>query len=226
TNEDGLISNNCQSITPGKSNQIWVGTTKGISIVNYQYRDNSLNFSIQNLSTKDGLTHNGINEMLYRNDTVFAATTDGISVIPANTTISDYNMPVYVTQLMVNQRDTIISNKYELESRQKNIFIRFAAIELDGHFKNFQYTLNDNDNWISLKENILNLQLTHGNHILKVRAVDVNGRVSKKVLQLEFNIRVPFWETLWFWLLTGVLIQIILIYFIGRYQKKRKEEKL
>lgn len=226
TNEDGLISNNCQSITPGRPDQIWVGTTKGISIVNYQYKDNSLKFSIQNLSTKDGLSHNGINEMLYRNDTVFAATTDGISVIPASITIPEYNIPVYATEVMINQRDTIITAKYNLEPDQKNIFIRFAAIELNGHFKNFQYTLDDNDNWISLKENVLNLQLTRGNHTLQVRAVDVNGRVSKNVLKIEFNIRVPFWETLWFWLLTGILIQIILIYFIGRYQKKRKEEKL
>ena len=226
TMDEGLISNSCLSVTPGRLNQIWVGTTKGISIVNYKYKNEKISFSIQNLSTKDGLTNNGINEMLYRNDTVYAATTDGISVIPANITIPDYNIPVYVTQMMVNQRDTLIAAKYALEPNQRNIFIRFAAIELDGHFKNFQYTLNDNDNWISLKENILNLQLTHGNHILKVRAVDVNGRIGKEILKIEFDIRIPFWETLWFWLLTGILVQIILFYIIHRHLKKRREEKL
>jgi ligand-binding sensor domain-containing protein/two-component sensor histidine kinase len=226
TVEEGLISNFCLSVAPGKTNQIWVGTSKGISVVNYKHSDKKIKISIQNLSTKDGLTSNGINEMFYRNDTVYAATADGISVISADITIPEYNIPVYATQVMVNQRDTIIAAKYALEPDQKNIFIRFAAIELDGHFKNLQYTLDDNDDWISLKENILNLQLTHGNHTLQVRAVDVNGRVSKKILKLEFNIRVPFWETIWFWLITGILIQIMMIYFINRYQKKRKEEKL
>ncbi|MFA7686675.1 MAG: histidine kinase, partial [Moheibacter sp.] len=67
---------------------------------------------------------------------------------------------------------------------------------------------------------------THGNHILKVRAVDVNGRIGKEILKIEFDIRIPFWETLWFWLLTGILVQIILFYIIHRHLKKRREEKL
>jgi signal transduction histidine kinase len=222
----GINVNSARSITAAKPGQIWVGSAAGISIITYTLKNNKADNSIQHLSVNDGLSSNVINEMLYHNDSVFAATADGISVIPANISIPIFSIPVHLSRISINQRDTIVSSKYDLNSNQQNILVSFAAIELSGHFKNLQYTLDKNGDWVNLNENTLNLQLTHGSHLLKVRAVDVNGNISDKILSVEFNIATPFWKTVWFWLVIAIVLQSLIIFMVNRWLKKRRKTKL
>jgi ligand-binding sensor domain-containing protein len=222
----GINSNSARSITAAKPGQVWVGSSAGISIINYKLHNNTLTHNIQHLSVNDGLTNNVVNEMVYQNDSIYAATADGISVIPAKISIPVFSIPVYLVSVSINQRDTVISNKYDLKSYQQNILVSFAGIELSGHFKNLQYTLDKNKDWVELNENTLNLQLNHGSHILQVRAVDVNGNISDKILSVEFNIATPYWKTLWFWIVIAVVLQSLIIYLVSRWLKKRRQTKL
>ena len=226
TTNDGIINNSCRSITTVKQNEVWLGTTQGISKIKYQIINSKINTSVQNISVNDGLTNNEINEMLYHNDTIYATTADGVSVVPANISIPEFNIPVQLINISINQRDTIIASKYDLDYNQQNISLGFSAIELSGHFKNLQYTIDNNKNWIFLSENTLNLQLNSGQHILQVRAIDVNGNISNKVCSIQFNIATPFWKATWFWLLVVIGLQFISMYLVSRWQKKRKEIKL
>jgi signal transduction histidine kinase len=172
-----------------------------------------------------GLTSNEINEMYFSNDTMFIATSNGISVIPVNLSVPSFNIPVRITAITINQRDTIIGNTYKLGSEQQNIQVQFAGIEIDGHFKHLEYTLN-NKTWLYLSGRILTLQLNSGTHILQVRAVDVHGHISNKVLTIRFEIATPFWKTIWFWLFIAIAFQALVLYFIHRWQKERKEIRL
>lgn len=225
TTSDGIINNACRSITAGKPGQVWLGTAQGISIVNYKSGQKH-SFVIHNLSVNDGLTSNAVNEMLLHNDTIYAATSNGISVIPANIAIPKFNIPVQLIHININQRDTILAGDYTLRHDQQNIQMQFAGIEINGHFKNLQYTLNKNKNWINLDENTLTLQLSSGRHVVQVRAVDVNGNISNKILTIKFDIATPFWKAIWFWVCAAAVTQIVIIYLINRHQKKRKEAKL
>lgn len=222
----GIISNFSSCLTAGKKQQVWLGTHKGISIINYNATNNQFQYKIQNITEKDGITNNVINDLLFYNDTVYAATDKGVSVISANISIPNYNIPVFVTQIKINQRDTIITHEYELTKNQQNIFLQFAAIELNGHFKNLLYSLDDSKTWITLSENVLTLNLNHGEHMLKVKAVDVNGNISNRVLTLRFNIATPFWKSIWFWIIVAVLFQAMAFFAVSRRHKKRKEIKL
>ncbi len=226
TTKDGINNNSFRSLLATKSGQVWLGTEMGISIIQYSLQHNKVTTSIQNISVNDGLTSNEINEMVYQNDTVYAATSEGISVIPSSIFIPAFNIPVQIINVSINQRDTIISTKYDLAYNQQNIFIRFAGIELSGHFKNLQYTLGENKNWINLRENTLSLQLNNGHHVVQVRAVDVNGNISNKILSIYFNIATPFWKALWFWLIIALTVQVVTIYLLNQQKKKKKEAKL
>jgi LytS/YehU family sensor histidine kinase len=104
--------------------------------------------------------------------------------------------------------------------------MRFAGIELNGHFKNLQYTLDRNKSWTDLDENTLALELESGNHIVKVRAVDVNGNISNKILSIQFNIATPYWRSVWFWLLIAAGVQLVIVFVVNRRQKRRREAKL
>ncbi len=223
---DGIINNATRSITAGGTGQVWLGTVGGISVIAYHLTANKVRYDIQNLSVNDGLTDNMINEMDYQKDTIYAATGNGISIIPANISIPKFNIPVQLTGLSINQRDTLLSPAYSLNYDQRNVQLQFAAIELSGHFKKLQYTLDKNKNWINLNENTLTIELNSGNHTVQVRAVDVNGNISDKILTLKFDIATPFWKSVWFWLVAAVTAQFIIINLINRWQKKQKEDKL
>ena len=225
TTKDGIVSDACRVITAGKTGEVWLATGQGISGISYQLKNNKLAVSIQNLSMIDGLCSNEVNEMQYYKDTLFAATANGIAIIPNTIHIPTFNIPVYLVSASINQVNTTIATTYHLSYRQKSIQLKFAGVELGGHFKKFEYSLDD-DTWTSLLENILVLELNSGKHVLKVRAVDVSGNTSNKVLSLTFNIATPFWKTLWFWIVFAVLFQIIIIYYVNQWQKKRKSAKL
>ncbi len=226
TGADGIIDDVTRSIATGRQGQVWVGTWKGISVINYKLSGNKIRYTVQNISVNDGLTSNIINEMVYHNDTMYAATSDGISVIPADISISKFSIPVQLIRMSVNQQDTVIAKRYILGYNQRDIQMQFAGIELSGHFKNVQYTLDKKSNWINLDQNVLALQLTSGVHYVQVRAVDVNGNISDKILTVEFKIATPFWRAVWFWLSAGIAVQLITIYIVVMWLKKKRETKL
>lgn len=224
--KNGIISNSILSISAAQAGKVWIGTGQGISLLTYKLVADDVIYSIQNLSVIDGLTNNSMNEMLYQNDSIYAATGNGISVIPANISIPTFNIPVALIRISVNQRDTALSAYYKLRYDQQNIQMQFAGIELSGHFKNLQYSLDENGKWTNLDENTLTVQLNSGNHIVQVRAVDVNGNISDKILKIGFDIATPFWNAIWFWAAIAIILQSIVIYLINLRQKKRKEAKL
>ncbi|HVW97864.1 MAG TPA: histidine kinase [Mucilaginibacter sp.] len=222
---NGIVNNACRSITNGRPGQIWVGTTQGISIINYRFTGGDLQYSIRNLSVNDGLTNNIINEMDFVRDTIYAATSNGISIIPAGYTAPKFDIPVKLISISINQRDTMLASSYKLNTDQQNIQMQFFGIELDGHLKNLQYSL-DNERWIVLRENTLAVELSQEHHFLRVRAVDVNGNVSGKICAISFDIATPFWKTVWFWIVFAALTQILVIYLVNRRQKRKKELRI
>lgn len=215
-----------RSIISAGLGQVWQGSSAGISIVNYQLHNNSLTYKIQHISVTDGLASNVVNEMLYKNDTVYAATANGISILPANISIPVFSIPVLLIHAAINQRDTLLTGNYDLKYDQQNILLQFAGIELNGHFKNLQYNLDKNTNWNDLSENTLNIQLNYGRHIVQVRAVDINGNISNKILTIYITIATPFWKAVWFWVVIVLVIQLLIGYFVMHQYKKRKEIKL
>ncbi len=226
TAAQGLLSNSLRSIAVGKPGQIWLGTAQGISVIRYTINHASLQYSIQNINISDGLTSNEINEMVYDKDTMYVATGNGISVIPANLVVKKVDIPVRLIRMNINERDTFITSNYNLNYTAQNIQMQFAAIELNGYFKNLQYRIGKNQEWLDISGNTLTLRLTSGNHLLQIRAVDINGYTSKQVTTIRFDIATPFWKAIWFWTVFAVLFQIIAFIVVSRWLKKRKDQKL
>jgi two-component sensor histidine kinase len=223
--KENLGSNSSRSIVAAGPGKIWVGTQEGINTIDYQL-SSTLKYTMQHMSANDGLTNNAVNEMLYDKDTVYAATADGITMIPSNTPMARFNILVELTGVSINQKDTILTTYYKLGYDQKNIQMQFAGIELNGHFKKLQYRLDKNEHWIDLQDNTITVILNNGLHNVNVRAVDVNGNVSDRLLNIQFDIATPFWKAISFWVIFGIAIQVITVYFIIWWYKKKKETKL
>ncbi len=209
-----------------KIGQLWAATPNGINILNYKLTGNKISMYTRNLTVNDGLASNDVQEMLHEDGFVYATTTDGISVIPENFIVPKYNIPTFLVRMSVNQKDTILAKHYDLKYTEKSIQMQFSGADLGGHFKQLQYTVNKNVNWINLDENTLSIQLNSGEHTLQVRAVDVSGNVSTQILTLTFKVATPFWKNVWFWAAMAIIFQAAIFFIVNKRQKRRKELKL
>jgi ligand-binding sensor domain-containing protein len=223
TERDGLNSNNTTAIVNGKENEIWLGTNIGVCRIQWNANKEPLPFSIRNFSMIDGLSSKIANQLYYKNKQLFVATEKGVCVIPDHVPVP--SIPVELVGVQINQRDTLLATDYALNANQKNIRLQFSGIDLKGYFKHVDYSLDLGKTWINLDGNILTLELDHGEHILMVRAVDVNKNIGKSLLTLRFDIATPYWKTWWFWILVTVLIQLVIAYAFYRRHQKREREK-
>lgn len=88
-----------------------------------------------------------LTRLTYYKDSMYAATSDGISIIPTNISIPKRDIPVLLQEIAINQRDTIITNRYQLKDHQKNIQLKFASVDLTGHSHHFEYKLDKAKYW-------------------------------------------------------------------------------
>ena len=193
----GMSSDNVKCLLGGKPGELWVGTNDGISIIRYQKKDRQP--ACENISVCDGLSSNIINEMLLGNDSVFCATANGVCVLPVSISLPVYDIPVRLTRIMINNRDTIIDSAYQLRYYENSLQLHFAGIEPGGHFDYFQYKV-DEGAWNNLEGNFLDLQLNSGKHTIGVRAVNMNGQYSSKALLLHFKVAIVFWKSPLLWI--------------------------
>jgi signal transduction histidine kinase/ligand-binding sensor domain-containing protein len=211
-------------------NKIWIGSKKGISILAYNINRNQIHYKISNISKTDGLSSNTVNDLIVKNDTVYAATENGISIIPAAYQNPKFEISPELTDVKINQESKPIAKNYTLESNQNNITLQFAGIELSGHFKAIQYAVNSKNGWSNLDGNTLNIQLNSGNHTIFIRAVDINNQISRQTLKLVFFIKTPFYRALWFWTTIAIIITAATFWWFNqmRLQKQKTifEQKL
>lgn len=210
-NEKGLPENiSCMLI---HNNTLWIASKSGIYILNYTLKSNKLQFTLHKLSKSDGLNADVINDLAFHNDTIYAATTNGISAIPSSIQFEHHEINPTVVSLSVNNKKMPISDQYFLKKEEKNIIIELAGVELSGHFKNFQYSLNESNDWVDLQGTTLNLSLKGGENNLYIRAKDVNNNISRTIKHLKFDLSIPFYNSIWFlgllvFALTGIVFWI------------------
>jgi len=220
--EEGLPENITNMIAV--QNKIWIASKSGIYIINFKEEKNKLDYTINKLSKSDGLTSNVVNELAFYNDTIYAATDNGISIIPSKIQFSKFEISPTIISITVNSQKVAIAKSYDLKNDEKNISIQLSGVELSGHFKNLQYSLNDKNNWIDLDGNTINLSLKGGDNNLFIRAIDVNNNISAKTIELKFFIAIPFFKKLWFWILLISFMMALLFWWFNH--RKFEQQKI
>jgi hypothetical protein len=204
--------------------QIGIGSELGFSILDYSA--SIQNPQIVNLTNNDGISSNIINKILFNKDTFYLATNKGISIVPAKVKSVNYNIPVYLIDLYINDKRYPINSTYKLAKNQNSIRLQLGGVELQGHFKQFEYSVDEGNQWTAIKGNMLNLELESGTHKLLIRALDINNNKCTKPLILFFDIAIPYWKAWWFLLLSGILIVVTSLYAYQRYTKRKHKQKI
>jgi signal transduction histidine kinase len=201
-------------------NNIWVGGQSGIWVIEPSFQA-KFRFKVFKLLNDTGLPSNIVNDMSASKDSVYCATGNGIAILSKNIKLQNYQIKPVLTSVKFLDQELGVRSTYMLENDQKYIVLEFAGIDLGGHFNGLEYAFNDDTNWHKMPSNFLNLKLNNGKQTLKIRTLDINNNLSTEQLSLVFTVNTPFYNSLLFWLLVGILISG-LIFAVYNRQKQRK----
>jgi ligand-binding sensor domain-containing protein/competence protein ComGC len=228
TKPSGLISNVCTSLTIDDHNNIWVGTTSGISQLSYLNEKEG--WKIKNFTKKNGFNSNEITKLFADKDTLWVGTMSGLS----HAVISEITAPeplcaVYIDSIKMNNKN-IGADKKSFSYDENNFKFETAALTFVDQGRHlFRHRLIGLDTtWVETKTNELSFnRLPSGDFQFEVQAANTD-KVWSHSATYKFTIHKPFWFTYWFILLEVILV-IVIIYLIillavKRITRKEKEK--
>jgi ligand-binding sensor domain-containing protein/anti-sigma regulatory factor (Ser/Thr protein kinase) len=221
---DIIPGNVCKSLYSNKPGEIWLGTNKGLNKIQYNF--SNLKFDVYNtfFGLSDGLIGEQVNDITIYRDTVYTATTSGISYFPANILLPVSNITTFITRVLIQGRDTLVLKEYTLPYDKNNISIYFSGADLTGYYPLFEYRTNEG-NWIKTDKNNIELSLAPGRYNIQIRGLKRDGTASSQTETIAVYVKTPFWKNGFFW--TIVVLALFIIIFLtleNRNRQKRKAE--
>ncbi len=221
---DIIPGNVCKSLYSNMPNVIWLGTNKGLNKIQYQYSNGNFSFYNTFFGLSDGLIGEQVNDITIFNDTVYVATTGGISYLPANLHLPVSDITTFVTRVSIQGIDTLVQKEYTLPYDRNEISIYFSGADLTGYYPLFEYRLNEG-NWLRTDKNNIELSLSPGRYDIQIRGLKRDGTASSKTETISFYIKTPYWKSGIFWAVVVLGFFIIsLLILDNRNKQKRKAE--
>ena len=224
--EQGLSSDICNDMISGGSN-LWIATNRGMSII--RGIDFELGkYEINVYNTLDGLITNEIKAIAKNDSLIYLGTALGLMELNESELRKNTIPPnVDITNVIINERDTLVRNNYKLASDQNNIRIHFVGLSFNNQGNLlYEYQLEGVDeDWIkttALETHYSNL--SPGRYTFRVKASGQRNLEGSEQQVLQFQIRPAFNQTIWFkWLLGlgGIGGLLIIAYtFYSNFQRK------
>ncbi|MEQ8474105.1 MAG: two-component regulator propeller domain-containing protein [Marinoscillum sp.] len=243
--EDGLASNIVYSILEDDRQNLWLGTTNGLS------KFNTENGTIRNYNTYNNIQGDLFNmgSCLRGSDgTLFFGGINGFNEInPAkidvyktepNIEITDFrifNRSVKVDEVIngriVLKKSLELTSQLDLNYKDKTISLEFAAIDYTNpQMIRYKYKLEGFDEQWSYvnagKRFATYTNLPSGQYRFIVMATGSDGHWSKNTRSLVIKVAPPFWDTIWFrFLIFMALALLFIIWYRSRMLKLKNQFK-
>jgi len=129
-------------------NQVWAGTNRGVVGVKYNSKDGTTcDYTIRNYSQAHGLASDEVNDVFVSDGYIYAATKNGVSKFPVklpsensnSSQLQSYKAPLIIQGVEVNGVQQFIQPSYELNHKQNNLKIDFAALSYRSIGANSQF---------------------------------------------------------------------------------------
>lgn len=220
-----LPGNTCRALYSTKKGEVWVGTNLALGRIEYSFVNEKLSYKISVFTTADGIAGKQINDIIEKNDTIYVATSSGISIIPSSLKFIANDIPVYITGVKINNADAVLQNEYELSYAQKNITLSFSSADIGSTTeRTYEYKINKGPWIVTQTENITLQQLAPNNYTITVRAIKRDGLPSLKTAIITFKINTPFWKNPFF-LLFAVVTALAATFYLTQRRSKIKRER-
>ncbi len=217
----GIIPGNiCKSLFCNKPGELWLGTNQGLNRIAYKYENEKFSFNNTYFGVADGLIGEQVNDITIKNDTVYVATSGGISYLPASLSLPVAEIATFITRVTVNGVDQDVQDSYTFPYNKNDITIGFSGIDLTGFIPLFEYSIN-NDAW--QRTTGITIKLLPGFYKIRVKAIKRDGTPSPMEAIVSFTIRAAFWNTNLFRFAVILLVFGSVIYFLQKRNKQKQK---
>ncbi|NJC97296.1 MAG: GAF domain-containing protein [Anaerolineae bacterium] len=211
--KDGLPNGVVYGILEDDQGYLWLSTNYGISRFDPETR------TFRNFDANDGLQSNEFNSGAFakgRNGELYFGGINGLTVFHPSAIVENSYLP-QVTLTSITEDDTPVVTDRSVETAkqvvlkwpQNSIEFEFAALSYNQPNKNrYAYILEDFDtNWhyIGTKRDGRYTNLPGGEYTLLLKAANSDGVWNETPLRIAVTVIPPFWQTLWFRILLGVV---------------------
>lgn len=176
------------------------------------------------------MNFNVINDVVFMADTLFVASDDGLTLLPAKTLVpaSENSPRPYITLIKVNDETADINQQNSVKAiGRSKIFLGFKAISFSGSPVTFSYMLEGLDRWwtVASQSDVVYQNLSPGKYVFRLRARTI-GTTWSDPLEIPVNITPALYQRTIFYIICGIILWAILHYFIHRYRVnfKRRQE--
>ncbi len=224
---DGFI---IKSVYIDEYDQIWAATNRGVVKINKKKDgDDSCEYDINYFSLAHGLASEEVNDILVSGNKLFAATKDGVSIIPIPTSTdkSTVMSPLVVKSIKINGIGKAVDSIYTLEYNENDLKIEFASLSYQNLGKIlYEYKMEGIDStWQTTVDRFREYQtLNPGKYIFHLRAKDIGGNLISAPLALQFKIKRAWWNRWWFRLLY-LTLAFLLFSFYSQYRIRQTKLK-
>lgn len=203
---------------------VWISTTLGAHEV--KLVDGGFTIA-RSVLKSNGLPSNFVNDVLIKNDSMFCATNNGLSILNMKDLKLKADPDIVFSSIVANDSSFDQSSPVDIINRgNNNISINFDISYLHEHrqLRNY-YKLEPVDKgWTRMESNTLVLNgLKPGKYRVKIRSIGFNQNTNER--SVDIYIRPRWYETTIFWVVTigcmFIFIFLIVWYFIRNAVKKR-----
>lgn len=224
--ENGLISNQTK-IIKSDGNNIWIATDKGIQLFDFNTK------KFKTLTTTDGVSSYNITGIEVFDKEVIFSSNMGLMFLKKESVFKQTETPsIYFTDIQVNEKNVELDSNYEWNYDHNSVKFSFKTNGFRSTEKyQYKYRLKGLDStWVILDKGVNFIKynsLPSGKYVFQITYLkDIQ---SKKPKEIHFEIKTPFWQKWWFYLIIITLIVcLVRVYFNLKFKqlKKKQEEAL
>ncbi len=212
-----------------EDNVLWVATSKGINkIVNIDFTSET--FEVSRMSNKRSIPATGIKYISTTKDKILTGTRQGlIEIDKTYFHEKDSIEAVYITGIKVKNKEFDLDSTYTLQYLQNAIQIEFTGINYS-HQDNVMYAYQMN----GIDPDLVKTDqpgtplyvLPPGNYTFEVFALNSKGERVSRSSKITIQIKPPFWGSMTFRILVGILLFGLLSLIIRSYLEQRRKAEL
>lgn len=200
-----------------RNDTLYVCTNAGISTLVFE--QNTFRF-LRNITVLDGLLSNDVYDLCFLDNTLYAGTSEGLSVLrlPLKSGVQAKPPVVSFLSFKANNKSYPAGRSIEMPYDQQHIRVTFVAPVMDKpELLSYRYRfVNKDQNWIITASNSIEYSnLPFGKYRLEVQARKYNSGWSRSSI-ITFTIHPP-WYLTWWCLSTTTAVILILLYCLFSY---------
>jgi ligand-binding sensor domain-containing protein/putative methionine-R-sulfoxide reductase with GAF domain len=252
---DGLPSNTVKSIITDNNGALWLGTNNGIAKGEYdttitnQYGYTVPKLQFRNFGIADGLPGKQFlsNSVTKTPDGELCfGSTEGLTVFhPEKLHLNERPPEIQFTDFKLFNKSVPLSKKRRISPLSKHInktreiilqhnenvlTIDYVAINYISSEKNqyayFMEGFEENWNFVGDQSTATYTNLSPGDYVFQLKAANNDGIWTPSPRTLKITVLPPWWQTWWFYTISGLLIIFLVYSYIRWREKQARQDKI